>query len=127
MIKTDNGTKGILLAKNASELLIGCFLNAKALLDYIEYRRPKSVDLIPIGRHGKPAIEDELFAEYFKQLLENKRPNFEYYREQIVKYSWRNVIRLMFLGEHTQSCLRLNSSNIVPIYKNGELKPIKIV
>src|SRR3989338_5231842 len=115
VIKTDNGTRAIFAAKNASEILIGCFLNAKALLEYIKKKNPQSVDLIPIGRQGKPAIEDELFAEYFKQLLESKNTSFDYCKNKIEKGSFRNIVRLMFLGEHTRSCLRLNSSNIIPV------------
>ena len=36
VIKTDNGTRAIFAAKNASEILIGCFLNSKALLEYVK-------------------------------------------------------------------------------------------
>ncbi len=124
VIKTDNGTKAVLAAKNASEILIGCFLNARALLEYVKSKNPKSVDLIPVGRHRKQAIEDELFAEYFKNFLEGKEMDFDGCKNKIFK-NWRNIIRLIFLGQHTNSCFKLNTCTTVPLFKGGELVPIK--
>lgn len=76
---TSAGTQGIVNAKNASEIITGSLVNAKAVANYILAKQPESVSLVCMGNEGvRPAAEDELCAEYIKSLLEgNEMQNFE--------------------------------------------------
>ena len=70
---TSAGTQGIVNAVNASEIITGSLVNAKAVAEYIIAKRPKTVSLVCMGNGGvKPAPEDELCAEYIKSLLEGR-------------------------------------------------------
>ena len=70
---TSAGTQGIVNAVNASEIITGSLVNAKAVAEYIIAKRPKTVSLVCMGNGCvKPAPEDELCAEYIKSLLEGR-------------------------------------------------------
>jgi len=68
---TSAGTQGIINATNASEIITGSLVNARAVADYILAEQPKTVSLVCMGNGGvRPALEDELCAEYIKSILE---------------------------------------------------------
>lgn len=68
---TSAGTQGIVNAKNASEIITGSLVNAKAVAKYILEKKPKVVSLVCMGNGGvRPAAEDELCAEYIKSMVE---------------------------------------------------------
>lgn len=70
---TSAGTQGIVNAQNASEIITGSLVNAKAIAQYIIEKQPETVSLVCMGNGGvRPAKEDELCAEYIKSLLEGK-------------------------------------------------------
>lgn len=70
---TSCGTQGIVNAINADEIIIGSFVNAKAIVKYIKQSRYNNVSLVSLARpEEEPSPEDQLFAEYIKLLLENK-------------------------------------------------------
>lgn len=70
---TSAGTQGIVNAKNATEILGGCLLNAKATARYIKESKITDISLVCMGYAGKyPTAEDTLCAEYIKCLLEGK-------------------------------------------------------
>lgn len=70
---TSAGTQGIANAKNASAILGGCLLNAKATAKYIKESGAKDISLVCMGYAGEyPTDEDTLCAEYIKCLLEGK-------------------------------------------------------
>lgn len=76
---TSAGTQGIVNAANASEIITGSLVNAKAIAAYIMKKQPEAVSLVCMGNGGvRPAAEDELCAEYIKSILEgNELPNME--------------------------------------------------
>lgn len=68
---TSAGTQGIANAKDATEILTGSFVNAKAIAEYIKRRNPEDVSLVCMGLAGMESTrEDTLCAEYIKSLLE---------------------------------------------------------
>ena len=68
---TSAGIQGIINATNASEIITGSLVNAKAVAEYILERQPEIVSLVCMGNGGvRPACEDELCAEYIKSILE---------------------------------------------------------
>ena len=76
---TSAGTQGIVNAINASEIITGSLVNAKAVAEYIREKQPEVVSLVCMGNAGvRPAAEDELCAEYIKSILEgNELPDIE--------------------------------------------------
>lgn len=70
---TSAGTQGVVNAKNASEIITGSLVNAKAIARYILSKNPDEVSLVCMGNGGvRIAKEDELCAEYIKSLLMNE-------------------------------------------------------
>ena len=81
---TSAGTRGLMLAGNADEILPGSFVMADAIVDYIRKRSPEVVSLVAMGWGGVgKAPEDELFAEYIEMRLKGEEPDFEAMREEI--------------------------------------------
>lgn len=123
IINTKNGTRGILNAKNADEIVMGSFLNAEAVADYIRNKNPEYVTLIPMGSRGHKSIEDEEFALYLSELIRDNNPNPQDYIDRILSTK-KNKLRLMFFGRYSRPCFRINTSKIVPILRNGVLVKI---
>ena len=74
---TSAGTQGITHAVNASEILTGSLVNAKAIAEYIRLRDPEEVSLVAMGVFGqKSSEEDVLCAEYIRALLLGKADGF---------------------------------------------------
>ncbi|GMQ58721.1 hypothetical protein AN1V17_31160 [Vallitalea sediminicola] len=73
---TSAGTKGIVSATNATEIITGSFVNAKAIATYIQQKQPEKVSLVAMGNGGVyEAKEDVLCANYIKSLLLNEEPD----------------------------------------------------
>lgn len=70
---TSAGTQGIANAINATEILTGSLVNAKAIAEYIKKSNAKDVSLVCMGLRGKlQTEEDNLCAYYIKSMLEGK-------------------------------------------------------
>ena len=68
---TSAGTQGVANAKNASEILGGSLVNAKATAEYIKRSGATDISLVCMGYAGEyPTDEDTLCAEYIKSLLQ---------------------------------------------------------
>lgn len=74
---TSAGTQGIANARGAEEIITGSFVNAGAIIDYIRRRAPREVSLVCMGHEAvRPTEEDSLFAEYVRDILEGRTPDF---------------------------------------------------
>ena len=70
---TSAGTQGLENARNATEILTGSLVNAKAIADYIKANHYEKITLVSMGNEGvRPAREDDLCAEYIHSLLKNE-------------------------------------------------------
>ena len=70
---TSAGTQGIAAATGADELITGSFVNAGAIVKYIQFRSPSVVSLVCMGYACKaPSDEDTFLAEYLKACLEDQ-------------------------------------------------------
>jgi 2-phosphosulfolactate phosphatase len=67
VMSTSNGTRAINGSLNAERLLIGCFLNAQAIVHEIE--KHKKVVLVCSGSNNAFTLEDSLCAGYMASLL----------------------------------------------------------
>lgn len=78
IMTTSSGTKGLMNARNADELLTGSFVNAGAIIRYIANKNPVDVSLVCMGYEGKrPTQEDTFLAEYIKAKLTVQPTDFE--------------------------------------------------
>ncbi len=67
---TSAGTQGIVFASNATEIISGSLVNAKAIARYIKKQNPQIVTLVCMGLNGtEESAEDTLCANYIKSLL----------------------------------------------------------
>ena len=84
---TSAGTRGLMLAGNAEEILPSSFVMADAIVEYIRKRNPEVVSLVAMGWGGaEKSPEDELLAEYIEMRLNGEEPNFEAMREEIRRH-----------------------------------------
>lgn len=75
---TSAGTQGIANAVGADEIISGSFCNAGAIIRYIQTQQPAQVSLVCMGHSAlAPSDEDTLCAEYIKDSLEGKVPDFQ--------------------------------------------------
>lgn len=87
---TSAGTQGIVNAKQADEIITGSFVNAGAIIRYIQAKNPKNVSLVCMGYSAKQETEeDSLCAEYLHDSILGKEPNFEQMVETIRQTSGR--------------------------------------
>jgi 2-phosphosulfolactate phosphatase len=86
--RTSSGTQGIVNASQANEILTGSFVNAKAIIHYIEKQNPPVVSLVCMGYACEYPVEEDTFcAEYIKNSLEGEITDFENQVEIIKKTS----------------------------------------
>ncbi|KAF0237865.1 MAG: 2-phosphosulfolactate [Prolixibacteraceae bacterium] len=68
---TSSGTQGIANAKKSDEIITGSFVNAGAIVKYIQQKQPEMVSLVCMGYACEyPTDEDTLCAEWIKNELE---------------------------------------------------------
>jgi 2-phosphosulfolactate phosphatase len=74
---TSAGTKGLMNAKDADEIITGSFVNVQAVVDYSIVRNPDVVSLVCMGDAGfHQTDEDTLCAEYIQDMLQGKGTDF---------------------------------------------------
>lgn len=84
---TSAGTRGLLNARGADEIVTGSFVNAGAVVKYIIAKGPEKVSLVCMGEGGREVSdEDTLCAEYIKSLLEDKPIIFSNVRDYLKDY-----------------------------------------
>jgi 2-phosphosulfolactate phosphatase len=75
---TTAGTNGLINASNASTLITGSFVNAGAVVRYINKIKPVKVSLVAMGyRPAVSAEEDLLCAEMLSTRINGKKINFK--------------------------------------------------
>ncbi|NQU53675.1 MAG: 2-phosphosulfolactate phosphatase [Bacteroidetes bacterium] len=128
---TSSGTQGIANATKADEIITGSFVNAAAIVRYIQQKQPEVVSLVCMGYACEyPTDEDTLCAEFIKNELENKSNNFDEMIEIM-----RNGTGARFFDSEKQSwspqkdfelCLDLNRFNFVlKVEMEGELNYLR--
>lgn len=118
---TTNGTRGIVNAKKADEVLVGCFLNAKAIFDYLN-KKNVNVTLVPMGDVGKKTLEDELCASYINNRIEGKSTEINKMMDKIRGSKWAKHLIKSNKGEDVDFCLSIDKYNVVPKLIDGKIK-----
>jgi len=101
VMTTSSGTKGLMNAKGADEILSGSFVNAGAIVRYLKSTNPLTVSLVCMGYEGKrPTQEDTFLAEYIRAKLLDQETDFEQMKEILRK---GEGARLLDPNNHTWS------------------------
>ncbi|MCK4233147.1 2-phosphosulfolactate phosphatase [candidate division WOR-3 bacterium] len=75
---TTAGTKGLVNATKAEEIITCSFVNAQTVVNYIELKKPDRVSLVCMGDAGIHSTdEDTLCARYIRDCLQNKPIDFQ--------------------------------------------------
>ena len=116
--RTSAGTQGIILAHNADELLLGSFVTADAIVDYIRGRYPEVVSLVAMGWNGRENTpEDEYLAEYIEMKLQGRTPDFKEMKMKIRESShgakFFDLEKPEFIEGDFHSAMDLNRFNFV--------------
>lgn len=130
IFRSSAASKGIIEARSKakiSELLIGSFLNAKGILNYVKEKSPEEITLVAMGTLGlgrwRMAIEDEHCANYIKKLLEEEKVDFPKIKDEILK--GEGAARLVKYGQFRdlEICLTPDLFEaVVPRMRKNETK-----
>jgi 2-phosphosulfolactate phosphatase len=126
--RTSQGTQGLVNATFANELIFGSFPTASAIALYIKKRQPQVVSIVAMD--GKDS-EDDVFANYLRDLLLGKHPD----KENVKQYLRNHEVSARFLDpkltefpkEDIDYCLAIDHFNFVCLVKrqNSDLQIIK--
>ncbi len=116
---TSAGTQGIANAVNATEIIGGSLVSAKAIAEYIRRKNPEQVSLVCMGLAGERTTdEDELAAVYIKSLLEgDPLPDLQQ-RIENLKYTdgakfFEKSRQAVFPEQDFHLCTAVNSCNFI--------------
>lgn len=119
ILSTSAGTKGIIAAASADEIITGSFVNISAAAEYIKKKNPAQLSLVAMGNNGiTKAAEDELYARELKKILLDG----SLAKEKEIKKKLRSPAGDRFFLESTQKempkedfyySLKLNKFNFV--------------
>ncbi|MBD99347.1 MAG: 2-phosphosulfolactate phosphatase [Verrucomicrobia bacterium] len=137
VLTTTNGTNAIERAKAADQLIIGSFLNLKAVCSFLEAAQ-KNVILLCAGWRDRYNLEDSLFAGAVIHSLSNN-PRYTGLADSsiaamhlygLAKYdlsaflassSHRNRLKRLNLERDINYCLQENTIDLVPIFEGNAL------
>jgi 2-phosphosulfolactate phosphatase len=78
IMTTSSGTKGLMSAVDADEIISGSFVNAGAITEYLRNKNPHRISLVCMGYEGHtPTQEDTFLAEYIKAKLLDQPVDFD--------------------------------------------------
>jgi len=136
VLTTSNGTKALIKARAAKEIVVGAFLNQTAVVDYIEQNH-ENVMFLAAGWRDRFNIEDTLVAGAMAQDLLSRGWTtdcdsclaamrlFDMGKNDIKGFmkdaSHTNRLAHLHLEEDIEYCNRKDVFDVVPIYKNNEI------
>lgn len=139
---TTNGTSAINQASGLS-VSIGSFLNLTAIAKWLIDQSEGDLTVLCSGWKGKFCMEDSLFAGALCEILlahpnfytkcdsvnaslelwHNAKQNMPLFFDKIAQ---RHRLKKMGLDDVLEYCFTLDSTNVVPLYKNGKIVPFKL-
>ncbi len=118
ILTTSAGAKGIVSAKQATEVIIGAFANAQAVVHYIQEKKPQIVTFVAIGTNAKTkALEDTLCARFLASLLRGKPAAFQPMHTAILKTNAARDLKRLGYNADLFFCLQKNTVRLVPKVK----------
>lgn len=137
VITTTNGTLAITKSTSADEVLVGAFLNIKAVADYI-IRQDKDVIVHCAGWKGKTNMEDTLFAGALVELLEQSHDlacdtahlSLKYYQsvkdnlfETVKNSAHAKRLNKLHVIKDIEFCVQQSIYDLVPVLRGDKLVP----
>lgn len=84
VLRTSAGVQGLLSAGRADDVITGSFVNAGAIIRWLQELQPEHVSLVCMGWNGaRRTAEDEACARYIKAGLAGETLDFEAIRRQL--------------------------------------------
>jgi 2-phosphosulfolactate phosphatase len=134
---TTNGTRALVAARQAAEVLIGAFLNLSALCRRIE-EAGRDVLIACAGEKELFCLEDTVCGGTIIGHLEKDglpvqesdsalaaKILYEYFAVDIygmlAECEWGQYLEKMGLGKDVRICAQIDSSKLVPIYREGKV------
>jgi 2-phosphosulfolactate phosphatase len=134
---TTNGTKAIDLAKDADQVAMGSFINLRALSDWL-IEQDKNVVILCSGWKNKFNLEDSVFAGVLvENLVDSDKFNPDCDSAQaaldlwktaetdllgfIEKAAHRHRLKKLGLDDVLEYSFTLNTSDVVPVLKDGKI------
>jgi 2-phosphosulfolactate phosphatase len=134
---TTNGTKAINLAKDADQVAMGSFINLRALSDWL-IEQDKNVVILCSGWKNKFNLEDSVFAGVLvENLIDSGRFDPDCDSAQaaldlwktaetdllgfIEKAAHRHRLKKLGLDDVLEYSFTLNTSDVVPVLKDGKI------
>ncbi len=132
---TTNGTQALVLSKDASQILIGAFLNLSFLANYLK-NQSGDVLIVCAGWKGKFCIEDTLFAGALAKELTDSfyseddsvlaaQTLYEIAKDDMYSYLLQSshYKRLSHLegGRDVEFCIQKDKFEVLPILKGQEI------
>lgn len=134
---TTNGTRAITIASGLS-VSIGSFLNLTAIAKWLIDQNEGDLTVLCSGWKGKFCMEDSLFAGALCEILlahplfytkcdsvnaslelwQNAKHSMPQFFEKIAQ---RHRLKKMGLDDVLEYCFTLDSTNVIPVYKNGKI------
>jgi 2-phosphosulfolactate phosphatase len=124
ILTTSAGSQGIVGAISAERVLIGSFLNAKAIIHYLKMHYSSNISLLAIGNEAvEPAVEDEECAKYLQSLLMGASHYLEPMVDKILQSDGAARLRRLSQEDDLKFCLKMNKSEIIPKFdlENGKI------
>ena len=120
ILTTSAGSQGIVYSDKAEEVIIGCFTNAQAIIDYLRGKKPEVVTLLAIGNNARElAVEDEECAHYLKSKLEGVEVDIVKMKRNILASDGANRLRRLNQDDDLEFCLEFDVFDIVPKYNRA--------
>ena len=122
---TSAGIQGIVNSGGASEIITGSFVNAGAIIRYIQKRRPVMVSLVCMGYSARlKAEEDTLCAEYIYNKLKGLETDFNVMKRRIKNTSGKRFFdpakSVFNPSEDFDLCLDLDRFNFIIRAEKGD-------
>jgi 2-phosphosulfolactate phosphatase len=131
VLTTTNGTRCVEMSSNASDVIIGSFLNLSAVANYLKNKN-KDIVLFCAGWKNKVNLEDSLFAGALAKKLTNAHlDDSTLLCMDAFEVSGKDLFKTLQKSNHFQRlekkgvikdieyCCKLDTTNIVPILKDG--------
>lgn len=136
VLTTSNGTKALLKAKGAAQVIVGSFLNEQAVVNYVE-KHHNQVIFLAAGWRDRFNLEDTLVAGSMASLLLEKgwltecdsclaaMRLYDLAKDDIKHFmkdaSHTNRLAHLNLEDDIAYCNQKNVFDIVPVFKDGKI------
>ena len=141
---TTNGTAAILACHGAREIIVGALVNLDAVARHLlaggtfSAGGDNAVLLVPVGRHGAPVFDDSLAAGILASRLAAAGARLTDPAQALLAAAapWRGseiyalraspsgqALIAAGLGDDLSVCAGVGALNVVPLLRNGEIRP----